>query len=388
MQSGRESLQQHPKSPDGAAPGTVPVVAGAASAADQSQSITANSNHPAKPSRAPSNKKARMASVAAQQKSSVDSLVVAPAGMFASVDYSGHTDEELHNATVSALAAYTQKREEADTYAYDVLIPALNQIIHRYKQQGRAAQYRLNGCPTVEEYFGSIGLNYSTVRSWKSRAQQRLLQAATDAGTKPAPGNTSDRDPVAHLNKAERKTLIEASHRAVEMVVAVEAGRDAKQEIAAFKVVMNAKRLDDIMQAHEQEPDYKGILSKVVQTLADMDASLPAAFVKAVRDLTKPCKFKVALTTNSNRHSNRNGTPKPLRIAPIPQKPPEWMPLEPGKKYTVRPHPQGGWGVYEVGGSTVCWQKHPRQDEAWDAIEAFNSVSAPHLGHAATEVSL
>jgi hypothetical protein len=142
------------------------------------------------------------------------------------------------------------------------------------------------------------------------------------------------------------------------------------------------------MQAHEQEPDYKSILAKLVQTVAEMKASLPAPFVKAVRELMKPCKFKVALTTNSNRHSNGNGTPKPLRIAPIPQKPSEWLPLEPGKKYTVRPHPQGGSGIYEVGGSTVCWQKHPRQDEAWDAIEAVNSVSAPHLGHAATEVSL
>jgi hypothetical protein len=101
--------------------------------------------------------------------------------MFATVDYAAHSDDDLHNATVAALAAYKEKREEADNYAYDVLIPALNQIIHRYKQQGRAAQYRLNGCPTVEEYFESIGLNYSTVRSWKSRAQQRLLRAATDA---------------------------------------------------------------------------------------------------------------------------------------------------------------------------------------------------------------
>ena len=193
-----------------------------------------------------------------------------------------------------------RSKRKRTNYAYDVLIPALNQIIHRYKQQGRAAQYRLNGCPTVGEYFGSIGLNYSTVRSWKSRAQQRLLQAATDAGTKPAPGNTSDRDPVPHLNKAERTTLIEASHRAVEMVAAVEAGRDAKQEIAAFKVVMNAKRLDDIMQAQEREPDYKSILAKLVQTVADMKASLPAPFVKAVRELTKPCNFKAALPPGSN----------------------------------------------------------------------------------------
>jgi transposase-like protein len=127
--------------------------------------------------------------------------------MFASVDYSKHTDEELHDATVAEIAAYQRKREDTDNFSYDVLIPALNQIIQRYKRQGRATAYRLNGCPTVEEYFESIGLNYSTVRSWKSRAQQRLLQAATDAGTKPAP--SLDRDPVPQFNKAARKALVE-----------------------------------------------------------------------------------------------------------------------------------------------------------------------------------
>ena len=386
------------EAPDGAAAGISPAVAGAEAAANQSRSVTANSNHPAKPRRVPSKRKSQMASVAAQQKSNAGNLVVAPAGMFACVDYSRYTDEELHNATVSALAAYTQKREEADAYAYDVLIPALNQIIQRYKQQGRATAYRLNGCPTVEEYFESIGLNYSTVRSWKSRAQQRLLQAATDAGTKPAPGRTSDRDPVPHFNRAERKALIEGNHRAVEMVDALEAGRDAKHEITEFKAVMNAKRLDDIMQTHEQEPDYKGILIKVVQTVADMKAALPAAFVKSVRDLTKPCKFKIAVTPGPTHKNNGNSgadagngamTRKRMQIAPIPQKPPEWSPLEPGKKYTVRPHPQGGSGVYEVGGSTVCWQKHPSQDEAWDAIEAVNSVpaSAPQPSDTLLEVS-
>ena len=383
------------EAPEGAAPGAVPVVAGAEAATTQSQSIAANSNQPAKRHGARSNGGARKPSVALQQKSKDDGLLPAPAGMFATVDYAAHSDDELHNATVAALAAYKEKREEADNYAYDVLIPALNQIIHRYKQQGRAAQYRLNDCPTVEEYFESIGLNYSTVRSWKSRAQRRLLQAATDAGTKPAPGNTSDRDPVPHFNRAERTALVEGNHRAVEIVAALEAGRDGKKEIADFKAVMNAERLDDIMQAHEQEPDYKSILSKVLQTVADMKTSLPPVFLRTVREVTKPCKFRIAQTPAPTQKSNGTAiehmrtTPKPLQIAPIPQKPPDYRPLQPDKKYTTRPHAQGGWGVYEVGGSTVCWQKHPSQDEAWEAIEAVNSVSAsvPPPSHTATEVA-
>jgi hypothetical protein len=67
-----------------------------------------------------------------------------------------------------------------------------------------------------------------------------------------------------------------------------------------------------------------------------------------------------------------------MQIAPVPQKPTEYVPLRPGKKYTSRPHPQGGWGVYEVG-STVCLQKHPRQDSAWDVIEAVNAVALSAL---------
>jgi len=299
------------------------------------------------------------------------------------------------------LSAYNSKKETIDDLtgkfvekankakqAQDDILPHLADMQSLLSKKGTnhhlviAARKQGHKIPWWTEYYESY-----KDKLWESlRTMERRIAEYRNDPT--APATTRDSDPVPHFNRAERKALIEGNHRAVEIVAALEAGRDAKQEIAEFKAVMNAKRLDDVMQAHEQEPDYKGILMSVVQTVADMNASLPAAFVKAVRDLARPCKFKVALTTNSNRHSNGNGTPKPWRIAPIPQKPPEWLPLEPNKKYTVRPHPQGGSGIYEAGGSTVCWQKHPRQDEAWNAIEAVNSVSVPHLGHAATEVSL
>jgi hypothetical protein len=271
------SLQeiQKTQAPDGSAAGTSPAVAGAEATTTQSRANSESA--PAVPG---SRGGKRKSSVAAQQKSNKQGLVPTSA---ASVDYAKHTDEELHNATVAALAAYKQKRGEVDNCVDNVLIPALNQIIHRYKQQGRATPYRLNDCPTVEEYFEKIGLNYSTVRSWKYRAQQRLLQVATDAGTKPAP--VPGPDPVPHFNKAARKALIEGNHKAVEIVAAVEAGRDAKNEIADFKAVMNAKRLDDILQAHEQEPDYKGILQAVLHLVKENETSLPADFIMAVKEV-------------------------------------------------------------------------------------------------------
>jgi hypothetical protein len=254
-----------------------------------------------------------------------------------------------------------------------------------------AARKQGDKIPWWTEYYESY-----KDRLWESlRTMERRIAAYRRDPTAPTPN--PDPDPVPHLNRAERKALVEGNHFAVEIVAALEAGRDAKDEIAEFKAVMNAKRLDDILQAHEQEPDYKGILSKVLQTVADIEASLPAAFVKAVRKLTKPCKFKitaapVASQKNNSKAAVHGGSSvtrtTPLQIAPIPQNPPEWMPLEPGKKYTARPHPQGGWGIYEVD-STWCWQKHPGQDDAWDAIEAVKAVSpsSPQASNAGSEAA-
>jgi alkylated DNA repair dioxygenase AlkB len=280
---------------------------------------------------------------------------------------------------------FVDKANEAKQ-AQDDILPHLADMQSLLSKKGTnhhlviAARKQGHKIPWWTEYYESY-----KDKLWKSlRTMERRIAEYRNDPTAPAPGRTSDRDPVPHFNRAERKALIEGNHRAVEMVDALEAGRDAKHEITEFKAVMTAKRLDDIMQAHEQEPDYKGILMKVMQTVADMNATLPAAFVKSVRDLTKPCKFKITVIPDPTHKNNGNSgadtgngalTRKRMQIAPIPHKPPEWSPLEPGKKYTVRPHPQGGSGVYEVGGSTVCWQKHPSQDEAWDAIEAVNSVS-------------
>jgi hypothetical protein len=51
-------------------------------------------------------------------------------------------------------------------------------------------------------------------------------------------------------------------------------------------------------------------------------------------------------------------------------------PLKPGKKYTVRPAPSGGSGIYEVG-SPICLQKHPTTDAAWDAIDGSKQPLLP-----------
>jgi alkylated DNA repair dioxygenase AlkB len=320
-------------------------------------------------------------------RNSAPQAVTTPASQSVSDFVSAYSDKK--KIIDDLTGKFVEKAAEAKE-AQDAILPHLADMQSLLSKKGSnhhlvvAARKQGHKVPWWTEYYESY-----KDKLWESlRTMERRIAAYRKDPS--APVRNPDPDPVPHFNKAERKALIEGNHRAVEIVSALEAGRDAKKEIADFKAVMNARRLDDVMQAHEQEPDYKGILLKVVQTVSDMKASLPPAFVRTVGELTKPCKFKIALATVSSRKSNGNGTRQPLQIAPIPPKPPEWLPLEPGKKYTVRPHPQGGSGIYEVGGSTVCWQKHPRQDEAWDAIEAVNSISAsaPQPSDTALEVSL
>jgi hypothetical protein len=121
---------------------------------------------------------------------------------------------------------------------------------------------------------------------WGSlRTMERRIAAYRNDPTEPT--SKSDPDPVPHLNKSARKALIEGNHKAVEIVIALEAGRDGKKEIAEFKAVMNAERLDDIMEAHEQEPNYKGMLHTILRLVKENRASLPVDFVKAVDELAK-----------------------------------------------------------------------------------------------------
>jgi hypothetical protein len=149
---------------------------------------------------------------------------------------------------------FADKANEAKK-AQDDILPHLADMQSLLSKRGTnhhlviAARKQGHKIPWWTEYYESY-----KDKLWESlRTMERRIAEYRNDPT--APATTRDSDPVPRFNRAERKALIEGNHRAVEMVSAVEAGRDAKQEIANFKAVMNAKRLDDIMQAHEQEPD-------------------------------------------------------------------------------------------------------------------------------------
>jgi hypothetical protein len=84
---------------------------------------------------------------------------------------------QLHQQTLSAREALYGKCVDATNYTYDVVLPYCEEIIARYKMPGVGTKDRPNGKPTVEAYFKSIRLHYSTVRSWIHRKNKKLSVA-------------------------------------------------------------------------------------------------------------------------------------------------------------------------------------------------------------------
>ena len=76
-------------------------------------------------------------------------------------------DEDLHNAVVAARNVSLYLCAKAQAQARQRLIPLCEEMRKRFKRPG--LKNRPFGLPTVEDYFKSVGLNYSTVRGWCAR---------------------------------------------------------------------------------------------------------------------------------------------------------------------------------------------------------------------------
>jgi hypothetical protein len=117
----------------------------------------------------------------------------------------------------------------AETYAIDVLRPYCEEIIARYRMPGVGTKDRPNGKPTVEAYFKSIKLNYSTVRSWIRR--KRLSTEMFD------PERTIITNPdgrVPHLTELEARLLGTAS-AGNDLVKAIKQGGNVDEAIKEYE---------------------------------------------------------------------------------------------------------------------------------------------------------
>lgn len=284
-----------------------PATVNASGKSTQTTTLAGSTQSQAAPDSAAASKVTRQLS-----RNSVPQPITAPAFQSVADFVSAFTDKKrtIDNLTKKFVAKVGEAKQ-----AQDDILPHLAYMQSLLSKKGTnhhlvvAARKQGKKIPWWTDYYEA----YKDKLWGCLRTMERRIAAYRNDPTEPA--SQSDPDPVPHLNKSARKALIEGNHKAVEIVVALEAGRDAKREIAEFKAVMNATRLDDIMQAHEQELDYKSILLRVVQTVSDMNASLPPAFVRSVAELTKPCKFKItepALEDGKGkiylvRYGSRNG---------------------------------------------------------------------------------
>jgi hypothetical protein len=181
VQSARGSLQQHPKSPDGATAGTDPVVAGNEAATTQSQPVTANPTQPSSITIIP------------------PSGTLVPSGfVFVETSYEPNQDvtrEDVASLSDNDLLTGLKKQRKRTQEELDAFVVFFEEAVARYSdEQPRAAsgKFLRSDKPTLPEAFAAIGLNYETERKRK----QRYLAAMSVRFTMPKPLQLAEGDTV------------------------------------------------------------------------------------------------------------------------------------------------------------------------------------------------
>jgi hypothetical protein len=147
--------------------------------------------------------------------------------------------DQLHRQTLSAREALFGMCVDAKTYTYDVVLPYCEEIIARYRMPGVGAKDRPNGKPTVEAYFRSIKLRYSTVRSWLRRKNKKL--SVTEIFEPEKSTSTNPHGKVPHLTQLEARLLATAA-----------AGHDL---VKAFRQSGNVDEAIKEFEEHAPTPD-------------------------------------------------------------------------------------------------------------------------------------
>jgi len=137
-----------------------------------------------------------------------------------------------------------------------------------------------------------------------------------------------------------------------------------------------AKVLEEATQEEKRKRD-KRLAKKNGQALGSASYNPPTTAISP-----EPQKTRVdtddQCEATENLHGDEQSEPTHPTVA-VPPVAVAQCPLKPGKKYTVRPAPSGGAGVYEVG-SSVLVQKHATTDAAWDAIDAVRQPPPSVIG--------
>lgn len=116
----------------------------------------------------------------------------------------------------------------------------------------------------------------------------------------------------------------------------------------------------------EQKPSVNRSQPQADGLLCSQEHAVEGTATEGTPDVnSEPKSFVNGSQPLANGKHQRSQQPFVMRSAK-PNRPETNLPLVLGKDYEVRPHPQGRFGVYEVG-STVCLQWYADSEEAWDA---------------------
>jgi len=175
------------------------------------------------------------------------------------------TDAEELKQAYGETHAEIIRAGKAGIVANQELILALGKMRAILSQRGKEKLKKQAGIKWTgwEHYFREYKKKYglkdclrTVINKIDELAGKKLCTECKKAGGH-LPSCSRHPQPIPHLNNSARRALIDGNHRAVEIVTSLEAGRDPKEEVAAFKAVMNAKRLNDILDAAESEAAAK-----------------------------------------------------------------------------------------------------------------------------------
>jgi len=253
-------------------------------------------------------------SVSMKQKSQSQTVTVSP------------VEDQLHRQMMAARDELFTRCVGVESYIKDELLPLCKEVIEHYKQPGRKC--RLNGMPTVAAYFKSIKLNYSTVRIWIHREKLRaaILPTLQLGNGRTKGGSNGTKPEKLHLNRAETDTLIETGHLLGEIVMESKAGRPIEPLLAKADKLIDAKRLDDILETARILPDYRRHLERLLSVIESFYGTLPAKVTDAAKDIRKDItpKQAAAALNNASKRAPKAGAvsdalPPRQFTAPLPK---------------------------------------------------------------------
>jgi hypothetical protein len=241
--------------------------------------------------------------------------------------YSALTTDQLHQETLKARETFFEMCVGAERYAVDVLLPYCEEIIERYKMQGVAAKNRPNEKPTVESYFKSIKLNYSTVRSWIHRKKlqtemfrPKMLKSGNDR-------NTNEK--ISSLTRLEEAWLLGTATAGHDLVKAIKHKGNLDAAIKEFEDYAPAReRIEEYIArqgavAATEVEDLALRLCKLIDENDGTHADNILALARELRTMLEPTPVphvRGKATKDHDRKAEKKVSSRPEKsVLPLPQ---------------------------------------------------------------------